>query len=163
MSGERAVHHLVVAIAKDDMEPGHEWDERHRRDGCDECNTDPFNIAIECPGVEAGRCECWQECDTCCEALATFNDDDEARDTYLEGAYDGGEKHGEPHQMFDGEPCVAGGACYLIEASGWDMPESAWEIARKRGPGRYPIDWDGGGFDEFTVIDLTDNAGDPNV
>lgn len=155
--GERAQHYLVVTLDAGGMEPGHEWDERHRTEGCDECNTDPFNLTIECPGIEAGRCEAWVECLPCREALAKI-DDEGARDDYIDGADFGGVVHGEAHQVIDGEPCVSGGTCYLIEASGWDMPESAWDIARDRGPGRWPIDWDGGGFNELNVIDMTEEV-----
>lgn len=147
---ERALHHLVVTLDTEGMEPGHE---RHRVEGC---NDNPFNLTIECPGIDAGRCECWQECVACRQVLAALDDDEEARDDYLDSAYDGGEKHGDAHQVIEGEPCVAASTCYLIEASGWDMPESAWDIARVHGVGRWPIDWDGGDFDELNVIDMTD-------
>lgn len=142
---EPTLHALVVAVDVTQLEPGHELDARHLAGECPDCNTDPFTMTIECPGLSP-RCEAWEECGVCRDALAGIDDED-GRDAYL----DEDVHHGEEHRTFDGELCVRSGACYVVEALNYEIPDSAWDIARKHGPGRYEVTWEGGDFGDLTL------------
>jgi hypothetical protein len=147
MTADREPHYLVVTIDPAAMEPGHLWSPEHN--GCEECNDDPFTLTIECPGVSAGRCNLWQECETCERALVAFGDDTDARDNYRDALDETGEAHGEEHQTFGGVPCVESAGCFVIEAMGWgSLDDDLWDIAHAKGPGRFRIDWDGGDIED---------------
>ena len=147
---ERQPHYLVVTLDPAAIEPGHIWTPEHR--GCEKCDDRPFTLAIECPGVAAGRCNLWQECETCRAALMALGDDEDARDDYHDALDENGEAHGEEHITFGGDPCVEGIGCFVQEAFGWGtLDDDLWDIARVQGLGRYRIGWDGGDLDEAHV------------
>lgn len=146
----RASHHLLVTVDLASMEPGHEWSPEHR--GCEECDDNPFTLTIECPGVAAGRCNLWQECDTCAAALTALGDDSDAQDAFRDALDEDGEAHGEEHQTFGGDPCVESAGCFVVEAMGQGaLTDDLWEIARAQGPGRHEIDWDGGDIEDASA------------
>jgi hypothetical protein len=156
MSTIREPHYLVVALDAAAMEPGHEWSPGHA--GCPDCNDNPFDLKIECPGVTAGGCNLWQECDTCQTALDAFGDDGDARDGRLASLLETDEVHGEKHMTFCGVPCVEGIGCFVQEAQGWGaLDRDLWDIAREKGPGRYQIGWDGGDINDARAYLVTAN------
>lgn len=145
----RTPHVLVVELDADGIAPGHDW---HHHRTCPECNLYPFRTRIECPGVEAGGCEAWEECLECRTALTAL-EDDEARDAYIDQIdNDYGTAHGVPHQTFDGMPCVASGSCFVVEAVGWGQPDEVYAIAEEHGPGRHEITWSGRSYEDIEIV-----------
>lgn len=140
----RALHHLVVALDPKRLEPGHVWSPEHR--GCEDCEDDPFTLTVQCPGIEAGGCEAWWECDACRGDLRARGDDDGARDALLDAILSIGAAHGLEHRLIDGELCVPNGHCWVVETS--DLDDDFTQIAHVHGPGRHAFEWTGGSWED---------------
>lgn len=151
MSTDREPHVLIVKLDPGQIAEGHVWTPEHR--GCEECEDNPFDLTVECPGLMAGRCASWEECETCRVTLAAL-DRDADRDAFLDEAEETGVVlHGVPHLMFGRIPCVETSRCFVREAHAWGggISDDLWDIARDHGPGLYQIDWEGGEMYESTA------------
>lgn len=136
-----AAHTLVITLNADELAPGHTWD-----CGCENCDTLPFTLALECPGVEAGQCFLWSPCQQCADRLERLSP--KAREGYLRMDT----HHGQPHRTYGGAPCTQTTHCYVQTAFDENGCEDAWSIATSKGPGRHQVSWDGGELSDLILL-----------
>lgn len=93
---------------------------------CEECAEDPeIHYEVECPGIDVGHCQLWEECAECRAAGRRPTDDDH-------------QVHGVPHEVYMDVLCVETQQCWVQWA---DYSDSADDVSSNK-PGRYPVHFD---------------------
>lgn len=116
------------------------YDRHCERDG----DRHRWRFTVECPGLPAGQCESYLECDTPGCPLHYIDGDVETKDRLVDEGDGEVDYHDVTHVQMGSMWCVPTGQCGIAT---YDSLKDAAETVLDLGPGRHLVQIDGGGWD----------------